>query len=82
MATARAKSAATKKSAPHSKPASAKRGGLADYLLGPAAAEDAAAYDPVVLAKAGALAEKAVLSHRKGESVIARAVGAFHILVF
>ena len=39
--------------------------------LARAPAEDVAAYDPAVLAKAGALAEKAVLSHRKGESVIA-----------
>jgi glutamate dehydrogenase len=67
MATARAKpAAATGKPAPR-----AKAGGLAGYLLGRAPAEDAAAYDPSVLVTAAALAEKAVQSHRKGESVIA-----------
>ena len=48
-----------------------KAGGFAAYLLARAPAEDAAAYEPKVLAAAAALAEKAVLSHRKGESVIA-----------
>src|SRR5690606_19092758 len=46
-------------------------GGPANYLLGRAPAEDVAAYDPKVLAKAAALAEKAVMAHRKGGSVIA-----------
>ena len=58
--------AATRKSA-HS----SRTGGFASYLLARAPAEDAAAYDAKVLAIAAALAEKAVLSHRKGESVIA-----------
>ena len=64
---ARAKSAATTRRPP----ASSKSGGLAAFLLGRAPAEDAAAYDPKVLARAAKFAEKAVLSHRKGESVIA-----------
>jgi glutamate dehydrogenase len=58
--------AATRKSA-----GSSKTGGFASYLLARAPAEDTSAYDPKVLAHAAALAEKAVLSHRKGESVIA-----------
>jgi glutamate dehydrogenase len=67
MDTARAKpAAATRKSPP-----SSKAGGLANYLLARAPAEDVASYEPKVLAKAAALAEKAVLSHRKGQSVIA-----------
>jgi glutamate dehydrogenase len=45
--------------------------GLADFLLARAPAEDVAAYDPAVLAQAAALAQKAVLKHRKGESVVA-----------
>jgi glutamate dehydrogenase len=65
--TARAKpAAATRKSA-----SASRIGGFAAYLLARAPTEDAAAYNPSVLAKAAALAEKAVLSHRKGESVIA-----------
>jgi glutamate dehydrogenase len=67
MDTARAKPAAATR-----KPASpSKAGGFASYLLARAPAEDAAAYEPKVLARAAALAEKAVHSHRKGESVIA-----------
>ena len=64
--------ARVKPKAATSKPsASSKPGGFAGYLLARAPAEDTAAYDPPVLARAAALAEKAVLSHRKGESVIA-----------
>jgi glutamate dehydrogenase len=64
--------AAHAKSAPARKPTIApKPGGFAAYLLARAPAEDTAAYDPPVLARAAALAEKAVLSHRKGESVVA-----------
>ena len=60
----RAKASATKK-----KPA--RSDNLADYLLTRAPAEDVAAYDAGVLDKAAELARKAVMRHRKGESVIA-----------
>lgn len=45
--------------------------GLAEHLLGLAAAEDVAAYDAAALRLAAELAERAVARHRKGESVIA-----------
>ncbi|MEW9805902.1 NAD-glutamate dehydrogenase [Mesorhizobium sp. ZMM04-5] len=64
MADARAKSKATqRKAAPRPGP-------LALRLLDRAPAEDVAAYEPAVLARAAALAEKVVMSHRKGESVV------------
>src|SRR5690606_33475335 len=66
MAAARAKPSAT---ASRSR-AARKSAGLAFHLLDRAPGEDVAAYEPAVLAKAAALAEKAVLSHRKGARVI------------
>jgi len=67
MAT-RAKTAATKRK-PTSLPA--RSDSFADFLLMRAPAEDVAAYDRSVLNKAAELARKAILRHRKGESVIA-----------
>jgi glutamate dehydrogenase len=49
---------------------SVRTAGFAACLLTHAPAEDVAAYDPKVLARAAALAEKAVAGHRKGESVV------------
>ncbi|MCX7305918.1 MAG: NAD-glutamate dehydrogenase [Hyphomicrobiales bacterium] len=66
MAPARAKPADTARQ-PQPKP---KPGGLSLHLIDRAPPEDVAAYDPAVLARAAALADKAVLSHRRGESVI------------
>ncbi|WP_394887950.1 NAD-glutamate dehydrogenase [Mesorhizobium sp. AaZ16] len=44
---------------------------LAEYLHARTPAEDVAAYEPAVLAKAAELAYRAVTKHHKGESVIA-----------
>lgn len=65
----RANTAATK-SSPTAK-AIDRPGRLADYLLARTPAEDVAAYDVAVLARAAELAERAVAGHRKGETVIA-----------
>lgn len=65
MAVARRKSVEKLKAEPVSRSKA-----LSFYLLDRAPAEDVAPYDPAVLAKATALAQKAVSSHRKGESVI------------
>jgi glutamate dehydrogenase len=62
---------------PHSLPkASDGPSQLADYLLARTPAEDVAAYEPEMLAKAAELAYRAVTKHRKGESVIAIDSGA------
>ena len=58
------------KSAEKPKPTSRTPDIISSYLIDRAPAEDVAAYDPQVLAKAAALAQKAVLSHRRAESVI------------
>ncbi|MBX3583346.1 MAG: NAD-glutamate dehydrogenase [Rhizobiaceae bacterium] len=47
-----------------------KSGSLSDLLIGRAPAEDVAAYDPAVLARASQLAEALVLSHQRGESLV------------
>ncbi|WP_442581317.1 NAD-glutamate dehydrogenase [Mesorhizobium sp. ASY16-5R] len=57
--------------APASHEKAARIGGLADNLLARAPAEDTAAYDPAMLARAAELAGKAVASHHKGESIVA-----------
>jgi glutamate dehydrogenase len=64
MVAARVKASGIKSSAAR------KTGKLAFHLLDRAPAEDVAAYGPAVLEKAAALAEKAVLAHRKGASVV------------
>jgi len=64
MAASRTKSVAKPRKAPASKSSR-----FAGYLLN-APAEDVAAYDPAVLGEAAAIAEQAVLSHKKGESVV------------
>ena len=58
------------KSATERKRPSQKSDVLSSGLLDRTPAEDLAGYRPTVLARAATLAEKAVLSHRKGESVI------------
>lgn len=65
MADTRAKTAAAAR-----KRSSKKAAEPAFHLLDRAPEEDLAAYDPAVLARASALAEEAVRSHREGESVI------------
>jgi len=69
-----ASSAKTKAATPKSSPTATtaeRRGRLADYLLARAPAEDIAAYDAAVLARAAELARQAVARHHKGETIIA-----------
>jgi glutamate dehydrogenase len=65
---AKAKAAATRVPTPKAIDGPAR---LAEYLHARTPAEDVAAYEPAVLAKAAELAYRAVQKHRKGESVIA-----------
>jgi glutamate dehydrogenase len=46
-------------------------GDFAAYLLARAPAEDIEGYEPAMLARAAALAQKAVDAHRKGDSIVA-----------